>query len=55
MLILIGNHEGGTINAHALLGIEVAEENENAVKILVYDCNYPNKECFLTLRRFIAI
>lgn len=51
VLILIGNLEGGTYNAHALLGIEVAEENENAVKILVYDCNYPNKECFLTLTK----
>lgn len=43
--ISIGGEEGG----HALMGLSIAEETPDCTKILVYDCNYPNKKCYLTL------
>ena len=51
VLIIIGNREGDVTNAHALIGLEVIKESSDSVKILMYDCNYPNEECYLTLTK----
>lgn len=37
--------------AHMLLGLEITKETSDSVEILVYDCNVPNTECYLTLTK----
>lgn len=49
--ISIGSDEGTISGSHAILGLDIIKETAKDVKILVYDCNFPNKECYLTLTK----
>ncbi len=45
-----GQYNGNDSWAHALWGIGVVDE-ELQSKIIVYDCNHPGKECYITLEK----
>lgn len=51
VVIGIGSTGAKIKGAHALLGLEVVSESNEDASILVYDCNYPNEKCYLTLTK----
>lgn len=50
--VLVGiQSRGDNGGAHMLVGLEVTKETSDSAEILMYDCNLPNQECYLTLTK----
>ncbi len=48
---VFGLNPSGSLSGHAIVGYDIVEVSATESRLMVYDCNYPNQERYITLRR----